>query len=248
MAGPVHSQKEIRDYIQNLWIRLGLFDVNEISLVEEAASNTNIHLHWVPDIQSMERSLRKDFYRKERNLFGDLNDEAVLKVYTEFAQDVSLINQKSLEAENQMLSAFYRFLHSFRQNPIMNLMRSSFRPLEVTEDGVYEKNRVKTDYDMDPNFSNELKFLRYGLRGKYGQDSLPMNTPVPKVGIEFRNDGTFVKTMKHADQVEGRLHQEVRDGERGIENDVERLRDLIHLYGIDSQFIDLAYKLSLIHI
>ncbi len=242
MAGAVRTEQEVRDYIKNLWIRLGLFEEQETELIEEATSNTNIHMHWVPQIQSMPKEKRKLLYRAQKDLFGDLNDEAMLSDYTELALQLETSKLSSDTSETKLLTAFYQLVASFMQMPIQNLTRSAFRRIEVTSEGIYEKDRLRTENDMDPNFSDELKLLRYGLRGKYGQESLPTNQPVPKVGIEFRNDGTFVKTMRHVSESEERFVDSVPTGTRGIEDDPAQLRILAQHYGIDTRLIGLAYE------
>lgn len=42
MAGAVHTEKEVKDYIKNLWLRLGLFEKGEDNLVDQAAKETLI--------------------------------------------------------------------------------------------------------------------------------------------------------------------------------------------------------------
>lgn len=227
MDGAVHTEAEIKMYIKNLWFRLGLIDRSEKELLEQAANETLIHLHWVPNYQSLSKPLRKEYYESQRNLFGDLNDKAMIDQYTNLANSAS----------PSLSQAFDTFSVSLQQNPIMNLTRSTFRRVKITEDGMYEHNRRFRNGDMDPNFSNELKLLRYGLRGKYGQPTFGLNQPVPIVGIEFRNDGPLSQTTLQVRRAEAKFYKDSVDGPRGIEDDPARLEQRANDLGIDPRIL-----------
>jgi hypothetical protein len=236
MSGAVHTEKEIKDYIKNLWVRLGIFERGETDLLEQAGNETIIHLHWVPNIKSAPKQLRKDLYQNQKNLFGDLNDSAMLDQYTQLARTIKVNRDGHVNSESAE-TAFQSFTKFLKQNPIMNLTRSAFRRVVSTQDGIYEQNREYRDGNMDPNFSNELKLLRYGLRGKYNQPTLGMNRPVPIVGIEFRNDGNFTNTTQKVQRAEMRFHEDIPDGPRGIEDDPTLIRRQAQSLGIDLRIV-----------
>lgn len=236
MSGAVHTEKEAKDYIKNLWVRLGIFERGETDLLEQAGNETIIHLHWVPNLISIPKQLRNIFYQNQKNLFGDLNDSAMLAQYTQLARDIKTNSDGRFDS-NTAHMAFQIFTHFFQQNPIMNLTRSAFRRVVSTQEGIYEHNRNYRDGDMDPNFSNELKLLRYGLRGKYNQPTLGMNKPVPIVGIEFRNDGAFTNTIQKVQRAEKKFQEDIPDGPRGIEDDPALLVQQAQSLGIDPRIV-----------
>lgn len=241
MAGAVHSEQEVREYVINLWVRLGLFHKNEIKMVREAASNTLVHLHWVPQIQSVAKESRQRYYRAIVNLMGDLNDEATIRDYSRLADQFSEDHSDKFHLFNVLWHGLSQFMETLQQVPIKTYTRSLARRLVATSNGVFEKDRPVTN-EEDPHFSDDLKFLHYGLRSKYNQETYPPDSPVPIVGIEFRNAGTLDATMRQMHKVETRFHEKVPQGDRGIEDDPARLKKLAADAGIDQRVVVAAFE------
>ncbi len=239
MNGPVNSRKEIFEYIKNLWIRLGLFEESETQLVEDAAALTDIHLHWVPKISSARAGLRKTLYTRMIGIFGDENDKGLIKDLSHLSQSLRNAPKNTNALEGIVADVFDKFIKTFQQTPIQILTRTVFRTLVATEEGVYQNGRILSEVDQDPNFTNHLKLLRFGFRGKYGQATIPANVPVPIVGIEVRNSGSFINTMDQAAQIEKDFHREVLPGERGLVDHPIELIKQARLYNIDERLMEM---------
>jgi hypothetical protein len=187
MAEPVRDRKYLSDYIRNLWVRLGLFENGHPDL-ERALNRAQGHVHWVAEISSQPRQEREKLYRAIIDYWADRNDALRIRDMDAFQKQLDATGKAILGRED-VVRASNVVEDTFRNHYSVTLLtRETFERVSATPDGI---SILERDSDLepsvDPNIPPVFKRLPFGLRGKYGQATLPANRPIPIVGLEARN-------------------------------------------------------------
>lgn len=190
MQGHVFKKDQLKAYLRNLWVRLGLFPGNESGLTNAIEIAVG-HVHWVPKVDQAPLNQRELIYQSIIGYWGDVNDTAVvndLDAYQARVEPTGLVKISKALAE----SLYEGFFSSFYQYSIVVLIRATFERIQATPYGILIKDREKDlNTEIDLNVPPEFKRLYFGLRGFYSGKQVPAGAPVPIVGIEARNMPTM---------------------------------------------------------
>lgn len=252
MDGHVHNSAEAREYLGNLWTRLGLFEAHDPKL-QEALDEAIVHVHWVPDVQSISHNvdsgmpdLRKTVYQAIIGLWGDANDAMQVSELANAVKNAHVQSDGSVTLDPQDIIDLSRMIKDAWTNGTINVLRQEdFNRLSATDQGITVVGRLRNlNPQIDPSFPPEFKFLPVGLRGKYSPPPKDEHAAVSVVGLEARNTGTIANADKILpSDVDGKadlgeLLQHGAAGPRGLISDPQLLRDRVQKLGISPDLFD----------
>lgn len=186
MSGFTHKATHLYEYLENLWLRLGLFSPKN-SALKKALQESIGHIHWVADVQSLtteEQRIR--IYNSIIGYWGDRNDYIFVSHRNPYKYQLDKTNRVQISAE-EATDIFQINEHNRMNYSITALDQNTFLRLSATPSGILIQDKdFDLDTTVDPNFPPIFKRLPLGIRGIYNQQTHPTGTPIPVVGLEIR--------------------------------------------------------------
>lgn len=246
MQGHVEKGKDLREYVKHIWLRVGLAKEGDARL-EEMLDKMRGHVHWVPDIQAVTDPIARELlYRALVGYWGDANDSNVVRqnsVYELLAEPGGQVNLNAYLAQEAWMQDWQKL----NQYSITLLTRETFDRVSSNSNGILIRDREKDlEPDVDPNIPPVFKRLSMGLRGAYGQATLPPGRPIPMTGLEGRGTNTQEENLSSLPQkIPGtpevdldRFLPHSVDGKRGVLSSIATLREKAIAMKIDPDLVD----------
>lgn len=190
MSGAVTKKSELKGYITNLWLRLGIFEPGDPK-IEKAAEFAAGHVHWVPDLSSIPVGAeKKKIYAAIKGYWGDANDVTEIAFTSQFKDNVGADGVLKFTLDDATF-ANDALKSGFLNYSIGILTRETYGRLSATPKGIKVKDHTNgLQPEVDPNFPTVFKRLNLGLRGIYGKIAA-VGKAISKVGIEARSMETM---------------------------------------------------------
>lgn len=240
MNGFTTNKYKVKLFILNLWFRLGLFQYGDP--IEQELLDTHGHIHWLLDIPSAPEEFREPLYWGLIGRWADSNVHGEITWLNYFRNQVQLWGDVRITIQDAKISS-QRVQDAFAHLSIAALTGEEFGRLRATSKGILIANRsADLDLTVDPNFPPIFKRHLFGLRGIYGQTTVPEGEPVPFVGIEPRND-TIVANMESVPSQPALLLRHSSKEKRGLTGDKRTLKSILSENKIDPLVIDIAESL-----
>jgi hypothetical protein len=243
-AAPFQNFHDAQDFLRFYWHEINLF-TRESGQAEHALRESGGQVHWIANPQGLSPDRRLVFYEGVIGFWGDQNDSHEVNRRNIFGKRTAPDGSVALTAE-EMEIPWDVSLAGFGNYSISILTRKTYRKAQPHADGIIVTDRSGLDPSVDPNFPPDFKRLSMGLRGAYGQTTVPEGSPVPISGLEARNDPTLERNVRSLPaKISGKpevdmpaLIAHATPGERGFIADKEGLRARAVELGVDPDIID----------